>query len=290
MVVDLLLVAGAGIGFAILDLLRKKLSTRVRLVPLLFWLSASVLPIYAVWCLLAAPATIEARYWAPAVGSLVLNVGANLLYLRAVQVGELSRTIPLLSLTPVLTAIVAVPLLGEVPSSSQLVGILLVVIGALLLQRSGKAAPETERASRLMGLPASAWLMLSVAALWSATVAFDKLALEQASVPIHAFVLNAGIGIAMVVWLAARRELGTLGLPRETVPLVALASIVSALALGLQLLALEHVFAALLETLKRGVGGFAALVLGRWFFAEPLSIAKALAVAIMVVGIALLVF
>ena len=221
---QILLILGAAFGFVTLDLLRKVLAERMRLVPLLFWMTAGVIPLYGLWALNTGAEVPSSEYWPPAIASIALNVAANLFYLRAVHVGELSRTIPLLSLTPVLTALFAVPLLQEVPAGLQVVGILLVVGGALLLQvgagpdseddvssdqggslqeTAGQSTSETTMAAKRWWhrLPRSAWLMLAVACLWSATTPLDKLALRGASVPLHALILHLGIAASLLVWL-----------------------------------------------------------------------------------------
>ena len=128
-----LLTVGAALGFTGLDLVRKLLADRVAVVPLLFAMTAGVVPIYAVWFAAVGGAGPTADYVTPALGSVLLNVAANLLFLRSVQIGGLSATIPMLSLTPVFTAFFGMVLLRELPDGGQWLGIALVVGGALLL-------------------------------------------------------------------------------------------------------------------------------------------------------------
>lgn len=132
--------------------------------------------------------------------------------------------------------------------------------------------------------------MLAVACLWSATTPLDKLALRSASVPAHALMLHLGIALSMLLWLLARREQQQLRLRASARWLLGAAVVVSAVALGCQLLALELVYAALLETMKRGLGGIAALCFGYLLFKERITAAKLAAVAIMIAGVGLLMF
>jgi multidrug transporter EmrE-like cation transporter len=60
-------------------------------------------------------------------------------------------------------------------------------------------------------------------------------------------------------------------------------------ALGTQLYAIQRLPIGLVETLKRGVGGFLAVVWGRAFFAEPVTWTKLVAVAILALGVGLVV-
>ena len=131
--------------------------------------------------------------------------------------------------------------------------------------------------------------MIGVAFLWSATLLLDKEALAHASPQLHALVLNAGVAAGAVVALAGRGELGQMGRIRGHFALLAGAVLVSAAALGAQLVALGRVPIGYLETVKRGLGGALAVAWGRLFFAEPVTAAKLAAVALMTVGVGLLV-
>ena len=282
--IDQILILLAAIGFALLDLFRKLLAGRVRVVPLLFLLTAGVIPVYTIWFLWDGAPAPDAAYWAPALASVAINVLANLMYLRAVHLGEFSRTIPLLSLTPVFTTVLAVPMLGEVPGVRQAFGILLVVLGAIWLQKGATTGTGDHRGR----FPPSAWMMLGVALLWSSTTPLDKLAMQHATASLHATVLHLGIAGSLGVWLQARGELGRVRDVRSSPWLLLGALCASAVALAAQLMALERVFAAFLETLKRGWGGLAALILGWLVFSEPVTWRKSLAVAVMIGGVAML--
>ena len=60
------------------------------------------------------------------------------------------------------------------------------------------------------------------------------------------------------------------------------------LGLGLLLMSLAYLWVAVAETVRRAVGSVAALVLGRWIFHEPITLAKVVGVALMSVGVALI--
>ena len=62
-----------------------------------------------------------------------LDIIALLLYMKAIKVSPLSLTLPFLSLTPVFLIGTSYIILGERPDKSGFIGIILVVIGAYLL-------------------------------------------------------------------------------------------------------------------------------------------------------------
>ena len=91
----------------------------------------------------------------------------------------------------------------------------------------------------------------------------------------------------MLLVLVFQRRLGDLGQVRKVPGLYVLALVVSTLALGLQFLALPQVYVGTVETLKRGIGNFMALLSGWFFFHEPVTPRKVVAVGVMAVGVGL---
>ena len=284
MLAGFLLTLGAALGYALLDVQRKLLADRVAVVPLLLWLTAGAVPLYGAWLAIVAVTeteTIVSRgYLAPALSSAALNVGANLAYLRALQYGGLSATIPLLSLSPVFAALIGVPMLGELPTAMQWIGIVLVVVGAGLMS-GGSVGGEVVRARK------GAALMIVVALLWSLALPFDKLALRHGAAAVHGFVLHLAIAIAVAVLLVAtpRRSRPSLAVSGSW-RLIAAAVVCGAAALGFQLVALGVVFAGFVETFKRGLGSAVALVIGRLVFGETVDTRRIAAVAMMAAGVA----
>jgi len=278
----LLLVVGSSLAWSAHDVSRKLLVGRVRPVPLAFLLTAAAAPLFAVWTAYDGMPAVQPGYALPAVASVLLNIAANLMFFAALRVAALSVIIPLLSLTPVFTALLGIPMLGEVPTPLQWLGIVLVVAGAFALNLpEGKAAWRWE--------PGAA-LMTAVALLWSLTVPLDKMSMARASAPFHATVLCGGVAAGVFVVLLWQRRLGELAGLRQVRGAFAFALVTSLLALGLQLLAIQQVWVGLMETLKRGIGNVSAVILGRAVFGEPVTLRKLLAVGLMAAGVGLILF
>ena len=211
---------------------------------------------------------------------MAMNALANVLFMRSVLLSPLSRTVPFLSLTPVFSALVAIPLLGEIPTAMHWAGISLVVAGALVLN-SDLADSWWRSITHEKGAP----LMIAVAVLWAASTALDKRALPHASPASHAFLLSAGSAAILVVWIVMRQKQGELrdafGAPKGL--LAAMVGFAVA-ALALQMLALQWLWVAVLETLKRGFGVLGSIVFGRVVFGEPVTGRKLVAAALMTAG------
>jgi len=283
----LLLVVASSLGWAAFDLLRKLLVQEIRPVALVFLLTAGSAPLFAVWTLVEGAAPPAAGYWAPALASVLLNLFANLFLLEGMRIVPLSVSVPLLSLTPVFAALMAIPLLGERPSLVDGAGILMVIAGAIWLHwqpRTAAALPPGERRRNLKG----ALLVALTSLLWAMTIPLDKLAVARAAAPLHGTVLNAGVAAGVLVVLLVQHRHRDLIHVCRLPGLFGLSLIVSCLALGLQLLALPLVFVGTIETLKRGIGNFMALVSGWVFFREAVTLPKVLALVLMAIGVGLI--
>jgi drug/metabolite transporter (DMT)-like permease len=284
----LLLVIGSSLGWSGFDACRKVLADRVRPAPLAFLLAAGAVPLFAVWTAIDGMPAIQAGYLSPAVASVVLNIAANLLFFSALRNSQLSVTIPLLSLTPVFTTLLAIPMLGEVPTLRQWLGILLVVAGAFVLNLPADGSYSPSAMARAWIGERGAGLMVLVALFWSLTGPFDKMATVKASGPFHATFLCTGVAIGIAIVLAVQRRLRELADVRKAGWIFVLAVLISIAALGLQLLAMLQVWVGLVETLKRGIGNVSALILGRTLFGEAVTPRKLLAVGLMIAGVALI--
>lgn len=267
---------------------RKFLVGRIRPVPLALLLTAASAPLFALWTLIDGPPKLQPGYAAPAILSVVLNIFANLMFFAALRISPLSVTIPLLSFTPVFTAFLGIPLLGEVPSAIQSLGILLVVAGAFGLNLRSDQGMSPRSLLRSWVRERGAALMLTVSLLWSLAVPLDKMATARASAPFHATVLCAGVAAGVLVVVVYQRRLGELANLRHVRGVFVLALVTAIVALGLQLLAIQQIWVGFLETLKRGMGNVSAVVLGRLLFGEPVSLGKLAAVAVMAVGVGLI--
>jgi drug/metabolite transporter (DMT)-like permease len=319
----LLLIVGSSVSASGFDLSRKLASRHLRPLPMVFVLTAASVPLFAAAVALSGGVRIVPAYFVPATASLLLNVAANLAFIESVRIAPLSLTVPLLSLTPAFTTLMGFVVLGERPAGLAWLGIALVVAGAFTLHltagsgRRGAAAappgapeppggagaaepaagPDAAGAAEPAGAPGrlaallgqrGAWLMAGTAFLWSLTIPLDKLAIGRASAPFHGLFLTAGGALATFCILAAGRQLGEVRGARHGWAPLLIALIASTLELGLQLAAIRVVLVSVVETVKRGLGNFLAVALGRLVFGEALTWGKAAAAAAMAAGVALI--
>lgn len=283
--IGLLLALTCALSWAGLDVFRKQLGGAIKPLPLLFLLNVGLLPVFAIWWLVMGGGITDLSAYAPPAGAaLLLQVVANLLFLGAVRRSPLSLTIPFLALTPVFATGLAALILDEQPEPLQLVGVALVVGGALAL---GSADDSVPRATPVVREP-GAYMMIGVAACWGLTMVLDKRALQFAAVPIHALIQLSGVVLAGLVYVLIAKPRRELARARTQLGRLALATLTGSAALGLQLIAVQHIHVGQLETIKRALGLLGAIVFGRLVFGEPITTRKLVAIVVMVAGVTLL--
>ncbi|MEM7678399.1 MAG: DMT family transporter [Myxococcota bacterium] len=274
-----LLAVAAAVCWVILDILRKRLTERIASVPLLWGMTAAQIPIFVAVAVFA-PAPVDWRAYAqPGLATLLINLVANVAMVNALAIGALSRTIPVLSLTPAITVVTAAVLLEEVPSIPQGIGIGLSVVGTVAL--------AVDRSQGRFRLEPGILLMLGVAALWSLSASVDKLALQHISVAGHGAAQCVGLWLALSVLMLANNKPEERAALRATVVPIILAALLMAAASSLQYLAVNRTLVSLVETIKRALGGATALAIGATFFNEKVGIRHILAAAMVAVGTAL---
>ncbi|MFQ5964396.1 MAG: EamA family transporter [Candidatus Scalinduaceae bacterium] len=111
---------------------------------------------------------------------LPLDIIALLLYIKAIDVSPLSLTLPFLSLTPVFLIGTSYMILGEMPDKAGFIGIILIAIGAYLLNvhtvNLGFLEPF-----KAIGKEKGSVLMIIVAFIFSITTNLGKVAVQHSS-------------------------------------------------------------------------------------------------------------
>ncbi len=235
----------------------------------------------------------ELQWWylVPTTASIVLNLAANFLFLRAVQISPLSLTTPYLAFTPVFTALMAVVFLSQIPTTMGWIGISIVVLGAFFMnpgnKKDGMLAPLkalwTERGS---------FYMLIVALIWSITPILDKSAADMTSPLWHTMFLAAGVGVVFTAmrWVQDR-SLAPLIKEFRAVPLwLSLGGLFAVGAMLFQLTSYAFIDVAYVETVKRAIGVTAAIAAGYFLFGERDVWRRLLGALVMSVGVGLILF
>lgn len=260
--------------------------TAADLVMVRFGLTAVLL---APWLIVAPPAALEPAFWLWMGAALPLEVLAEVLYVLAIRDSPLALTLPYLAFTPVLTALTGYLLLGETLSHAGLGGILLVGIGAyvLNLDEARLSRPQTWFAplAAILRHRGSRY-MLGVAVIYGITSVLGKGAMQH--LPTSAFgayyfgLVGAATVIVFALWQPA--SVRTLTRPRPAHFLVAGLMAVMILTHFLALALTETAYMIAVKRLSILFG----IVLGALFFAERHLARNLFAGALMVGGVALI--
>ena len=122
--------------------------------------------------------SLDRTFWLSLLLMIPLEIAAIIRYVKAIKISPLSLTIPFLAVSPVFIILIAFLILGEVPDRSGLLGILLIVIGAYLLNI------KTTREDLLGPIKAirrerGSIFMIIVALIYSVTATLGKVAVQH---------------------------------------------------------------------------------------------------------------
>ncbi|MFH0922427.1 MAG: DMT family transporter, partial [Candidatus Micrarchaeota archaeon] len=126
-------------------------------------------------------------------------VVGNLLFFKAIQIGNVSLVGPISELWSVFTVIAAALFLGEMLSSIQIVGVAIAFAGIFVVSKHSHFSKQLSSKSIHYALAA--------AVVWGCTWFLVKPLVDSAGV-VGAFVLYEGVGtIVLLAWGLAKREL-----------------------------------------------------------------------------------
>ena len=279
----------SSLGWAAFDALRKALIRYSNTVPLTALLTLGQLPFFVFWAVFSSSyRDVAPAYLGWGVIAVSINVAASVLFIKSLELSELSTTIPFLAFIPVFATLFSAVLLGEMPTSLQIAGILFVVFGALVLnvRREGVSVPR--RISRVIILERGSLLMMCVALLWSLGSAVDKRSLMYAHPSVHATIQCVGVTLALLLYLGGRSQLSLLRDIKRVKGTYLIALVVGSIGFGLQLVAIQLVMVSIVESVKRAIAMTLAVVNGRIFFGEPVTIGKVLGIVMMSFGVVLI--
>lgn len=267
--------------------MRKLLASRLNPIPLVILLALGQIPLFLIWFALAGNFKISPDYFFPGLAAVVFNIAANLMFVHALKLSPFSLTIPFLSLTPVFVTLLAIVLLGEYPTLQQVAGILIAVAGALSLNLARQQEVAVKNIWRAIRGECGSLLMIGVAMLWSLNSSLDKLAVARASVAFHALVQVAGIALGLLpVFMLKFNRHDLMIVPAHRKFLLG-AILFCACGLTLELTVIQTIPLRFVSIIKRVLELSLAVIIGRWVFAESITVRQLAAIGLMGIGIIL---
>ncbi len=275
------------LSFAALDVLRKLLGERLPTIQIVIGINVGAAGVFMGVLMVTGIKQWDGTFLGVAAIELVAYIAASILYVQAVTLSPLSLTIPYLGFTPVVVTALAYPLLGEVPTLQGLIGIALVVMGAVALNLE-----ESHHLADLLSAPfrePGSWRMLVVAIIWGIMAPLDKIAIAHGSEGLLAFSLAGGSALVLIAaWLCGLLK-KTTHVKKEgpTTLLLLAAALLAGLAVLAQFFAYRELLVAYVETIKRA-GSLVSVTIGALAFGESGFSGRFPAAALIVLGIILM--
>lgn len=216
--------------------------------------------------------------------SVAVNMVGTTIHVKALSISPLSLTMPFLAFTPLFMLVPSWFVLGEAPSALGVVGIVLIVGGGYAMHldkvRGGFLAPLKAIVSERGSL-----LMLLVAAIWSISAVYDKVATVASSPAFYTTFFSLTFALVYAPFLI-------FGMKKRapdpaTWPLLLLLGLVTAVMILSQFAALEMTVASYVIAIKRA-GMVLSVVFGYFFFKEKHLRARLTGAMLMMAGVAVL--
>ncbi|TAK95470.1 hypothetical protein EPO05_04180 [Patescibacteria group bacterium] len=237
------------------------------------------------------PAELSARFWEGMTANVALNIVGIWFMYRALDSAEFNYLMPFMTLTSLTIILPPIFLLGEIPSVTSLLGIILVVVGALVMNyvSKKKVFSEAEAQQRKDNLKGALYF-IATAICFTFTPTTAKIAIQESSVLFTSFMahilISFGFLAMLLIFREGQRMKAMLG-QEESRPFLyglLLAGVVIAVENGSINLALDIAPVAYVMALKRLMPLFAFLI-GYFYFKERTHLLrKSIATALMVAG------
>lgn len=275
---------------ALRDALMKRGARRADEYATIFMLSATTVVLLGLVLIVVGVPRLGAGLPAAILGSAVPNVLAYVLLVRSVRLSDLSLVAPLMGLTPLFLLVTSPLILGESAGALGLLGVLLIVIGAYVLN-AGDVRHGALEPFRALLRDRGARTMLGVAFLWSISANYDKIGVQATSPIAWPVVVHAIVALALAPVVLARRggrrqarSDGVTSSGGGMPPLILLAGLANALAMVTQMTALTLTLVPYVIALKRTSVLF-SVGLGRLMFGEGHMRERALGASLILAGV-----
>jgi uncharacterized membrane protein len=267
----------------------KQLSHKLNHFTIGWTVQLAALPVLLVSLLLSGPIfnpfELGLNFWLPTiliwVGFYPLN---TFLYINAFKHGELSKILPLSSLGPVFSLLLAWMLLGQKPSVIAALGIFVIVAGIYVLHLKGRYlhnplkifTGDKANLYTLFGL-----LMVTVAGV------LDKWAIDASSPMYYSFVSTAGATVVLYISAKLSGVSEVRSIKKQSKPLLITGTLFG-LSYGAYLLALASGPLAYVMALRNGGALLIGSLMGLWLLKETITKPKLAALMLVIAGSTLL--
>lgn len=148
---------------------------------------------------------IKNNYWIALLTGGTLNVGATVLYMKALKYSDLSISVPMVTFTPVFLLLTSPVLVGEFPNITGIMGIILIVCGSYVLNIKQGKGGVLKPFKHLIKEKGPRYMLL-VALIWSITSNIDKIGIKSSSIVFWIISINIFSSIILTPFLILKKK------------------------------------------------------------------------------------
>lgn len=219
-------------------------------------------------------------------GVSLLHVVAITCYIRALHLSPLSLTLPMIAFTPLFMLFTSPLMIGEVPSTTGFLGVVLIVTGAYLInvkhRVDGIFAPL-----KMLVKERGPVLMLLVAFIWSVSGNLDRIGIAHSNREMWMFSLVALVSLLLLPLALFRAGAEVRSIDRRRVKALLLVGLFNSLSIFFYTETISLTFIAYAVSVKR-FSIVIGVILGKLFLHEENFKERILAASVMVAGVAVI--
>ena len=278
----------SGFFWAVFDLTRKLSLKYVDSKILLLLFTFVQIIIFLIWCLKDTFYVNILSYFIPGIVLIILGIFSALLFLKSIKESDLSLTIPLLSFSPLFSSVFSFIFLDEELSKTQYLGVFSIIFGTLSLYSNAFNIIQIFKGFIHIKRNQSAKLMLLVALCWSVTPVLDKMCLKHSSINIHGLI-QAFATFIILLLISVKHLFVLRELKAKHSYLIFCTVIIGSFATITQFYAILLNFVPIMESIKRAIGQFSAILFGSLFFDEKISLQKITGIIFISIGVIIII-
>ena len=280
----LIICVASALCWSCFDLTRKLSLKKISPESILIIFSIFQIFIFSFWVFFFDISFLIKDYFFVGILLVLINVISALFFLNSLKLSELSMTIPLLSFTPLFSAIFSFFLIDEKLEIFQYIGIFFIIFGTMILYSRSLKVSEIFQSIAILRNNAAAKYMLSVSIMWSLTPILDKISLQSASINIHGLIQSFGM-LIFLIFFHKNKIKKEITIYKKEYKLILITMLVGVAATILQFFAILTSFVSIMESIKRTMGQFGSLYFGRIFFNEAITSQKIFGIILLSFGI-----
>lgn len=241
------------------------------------------LPITLPIALFAIPSSLSQQFWWAALLALLLDFISILLFVKALEKTDLSLSLPMLAMVPLVLLITGSVINEELPGPLGLIGVFLIVGGAYFLNYNRHRSHFLSPILAIFHNRGSA-LMFGVAIIWGLTSALHKVAISHSNPYFYTGFIGLGLTLAytpFAYYFDRKNFLGSFK-PSKIVQ-IAPVGLMDGISVLLQFIAQNMAFSVFVIAIKRS-SIMMSSVAGAVFFKEKIK-DRLLPIGVMLLGV-----